>query len=55
MTKEAATNRARKHHGAHVPVLSTQVKNDFKGRSLAGDLRPRQGGFGHLGQAGWTG
>jgi hypothetical protein len=35
ITKEAATNRARKHHGAQVPVLSIQVKNDFKERSLA--------------------
>jgi len=30
--KEAATKRPRKHHGAHAPVLSIQVRNGFKGR-----------------------
>ena len=28
-------NRPRKHHGAHAPVLSIHVTNEFKGRSLA--------------------
>ena len=27
--------RPRKHHGAHAPVLSIHVMNEFKGRSLA--------------------
>src|SRR5208282_3167877 len=35
---EAATNRARNHQGAHVPVLSIQVMNAFNRGSLARGL-----------------
>ena len=54
MRNEAATKRPRKNHGAHVPVLSIQVMNDFKAAQSGKGARPRQDGFGRVRPAGST-